>query len=171
MVCLSFDECAPTPAERAPPIVQVGRPSTSPQRMGTVRWSRRCWRPARRWTCRTTMVRSERRGFRLSLFGAGVCFVHALLRACTGHACISACIDAHGRIYSLLWFIKWFGCWRWCDRAHIMYDSKNRNLTEYDGDGGVSLECALFCFKLKCHNALQRRCIVTIFDKRITFSL
>jgi hypothetical protein len=44
---------------------------------------------------------------RLSLyFGADLCFVHALLRAFTRHACISACIDAHGRMYSSLLFMK-----------------------------------------------------------------
>ena len=44
-------------------------------------------------------------GFLSLYFRADVCFLNAALRAFTGHACISACIDAHGRIYSLLWFI------------------------------------------------------------------
>ena len=51
-------------------------------------------------------------GGRLSLlFGADVCFVDTPLRAYTGHACNSACIDAHGQMYSLVWFIKWFRVW------------------------------------------------------------
>ena len=67
------DKNPPAPAERAPPIVQVNHPCTAPQSTGARRWSRRCWRPARRWTRRTTMVRSERRGVGCHYYSGRVC--------------------------------------------------------------------------------------------------
>jgi hypothetical protein len=63
------------------PFAQV--PWLWPQRTGTRRLSRRCWRPARRWTGRMKTVRSTWQGFVRSLVRAYI-KTGRLFRLCAG---------------------------------------------------------------------------------------